>query len=1712
MSLLRHRTAALTAIIGLAGFAAAAHAQSNTFVSVTNTAQLSYSDNGQTRALASNTVSTAVSAVTAPTLHLMRLADGAGGTTLDASDTTCRMGASGAFVPAPTSGDQSFNAAGAVLAAAPSFHVGEPIFIEVQDNNANVDATARDILQLDVKTSNGDHEVLELRETGPDTGLFVGYIATTTAAATPYDCRISAPRGDTVTVNFTDPADASWTASASALIDPYGYVFKSSTGEPVSGATVTLVNDVTGQPAKVFGDDGVSIYPSTVVTGSSVTDSAGTVYPYQAGQYRFPQTAPGRYRLVVTPPAPLVTPSTASQASLAKLSAPDGQAFAISDASFDKAFTLSGSIPLQVDIPADAQSDGLSLEKSASANDASMGDFVQYRLTLKNKDSSAVAEGVKITDALPRGFRYVKGSSRLNGARVADPTTPDGRTLTYTMGALAAGGSSEIDYVTVLDSDAQAGDAINRANATAPGGLSSNAAEALVHVHPPLMTDGATIVGRITDAGCDGDPKARQGVPGVRLLMEDGTYVVTDKDGLYHFEGVRLGSHVVQVDLASLPEGLEPVLCSGGDTRFAGRAFSQFVEVQGGALWRADFHLRTVAGWAAKAKAADTAKDAPVDDVTAAGDHIDWFADKATSAAFVFPLPGHNPRAPTVRAAVRHLPGQKVEITVNGKPVDPFSFDATETSADGKMSVSLWRGLPLLEGDNTLHATVRDAQGAVVAELDRKVHYANVAARAELVEARSHLSADGLSRPVIAVRFLDRAGLPVRAGSMGGFKVSEPYRPALDVERQQARKAAGQDASVTTWRVLGDDGVALIALQPTAHSGSLTLDLPLPNDPANRPTQVRAWLQPDRQDWVVVGFAAGTMGFNTLSRHAEPLARDEGQPGFADAQLSFYAKGRVLGSWLLTMAYDNKKTADKDRGLLGVIDPNQYYAVYGDATGQAADAPSQRKLYLRLERRQFYALFGDFQTGFDATELGRYSRTVNGLKFERAGRVLSFAGFAADTDQTQVRDEIQGSGLSGPYQLSRQDVVANSEQITVETRDRARSERILSSTSLTRYVDYDIDYDTGMLSFSQPVLSHDANQNPNIIVAQYEVTGAGKKALIAGGRVAARLADGRVIAGATYLHDGQGLYQAPTDLIAGDLKLKPRVDTEVRLEAAASNRDATGAIATQTAYIAEIEHRTQADDVLAYYRQQDIAFGLGQQNASEQGARKMGADAKINLGHDFALTATGYHEDYMLTGASRDLLNGRLDYNVGQLNLNAGLEYVHDTTDVAGTADSELLTLGAGHWFLNHKLQLLASTDFSLDGKAASLDFPVRHRLSGTYAFNDSLRLTLSHEIDDGAKFKTQTTALGVEVSPWKGAKLDSGLDQQAITTYGPRTFATFGLAQSLIVGKRWGLDAAVDTSTSLAGAIPVAELVSLNSASTSGGTTYASNLGQAGASVAGSTGSGIGNITEDFKSVSLGAAYRADKWTVNARAEVRLGQTADTWNLTGNYLRQLGGGMTAAASLRASETHTWDGAISAATEVDLSGAWRPLNSRWSMLEKFEVRNDTARGTASDETLSGFGELATSDGQSNRIVNNVAVNYSTDAEHGRGGMQASLYYGAKYVIGQFGTDDYTGFVDAVGLQALYDLNNWLDVGFNVAVQHAWSAGTVNYAAGPQIGVSPAKNTWISLGYNVVGYRDRDFTQSDYTHSGPYVTARLKFDQASLAPLASTLAQFVRGAR
>ena len=1650
---------------------------------ISNVATLAWEQGAARFAQASNQVDIAVEAAPAVTRAIAYRLDPTGAMRAPIAGTRC--GAANAPIAwGPAFAGMSLDAAG--LTPTNRYNIGEPFVATIDHAAGNRDRGAVDMLDVEVRTDAGDVERLTMTETGSDTGRFAGAVPTRGGAVVVGDCRLNVRADGPTSIAFHLPGGARIAeASVSYLIDPFGIVFDSATGEPVPGVRVSLVDADTGRPAPVFGDDGVSAYPASVITGKSVTDAGGTRYDFAAGDYRFPLAPPGRYRLRVEPPAPYAAPSVVPREALAGFLRPSGEPYALIDASYGEAFTLANPAALRVDIPIDAPAGSLLLTKSASVATAEPGDVVQYRIGLRNGDAVRATGPVTLTDAFPAGFRLRPSSVRFDGAPLA-VASADGRGFTAALPSLAPGATGELRYILEVLGDARAGDAVNRAQAVARGGARSPVADAVVRVGRETIAGRMTITGRVTDGGCLVDPGRAAGVAGVRVMLEDGSYAVTDADGRYHFEGVEPGIHVVQMDVGTLPADRAAADCAR-DTRSAGRAWSRFVEGAGGAHKRVDFRIAATTSRGDGGGAA-AARPTIASDAAAAGAEVALPAGASAEPGFLFPHANYNPRARATRVAIKHAPGQRVALLVDGEPADPLTLEGTSVAADGRVAVTRWRGLPLTGTATRLDARIAGADGAVAASLTRVVHFNDSAMRAEIVRERSLLVADGVTRPVIAVRFTTRDGRPVHHGGIGEFALPSPYRAAVEVDAQQARQLSGLERAQPFWRVDGDEGLAFIALEPTTASGAVAIDFAFRDGEARRAARVEAWLDAGDWPWTVVGFAAGTLGHNRLKPGIEALGRHDGKLA-ADGQIALYAKGRVRGRWLLTVAYDSDKRR-ADARFAGTIDPQAYYTIYADRSERRYDASSLRKLYLKLERPQFHALFGDFETGLTENRLTRFARALNGFKAEYRRSRFAASAFAADTPFTHRREEIQGNGLSGPYALRARDVLANSERIAVETRDRFRSNLIVETRLLTRHIDYDIDYAAGTIRFREPVLSRSSGLDPQFVIADYEVDGVAGRVVDAGGRASYENAAGTLKVGATGIREGGergsttlgSTTRGSTTLAGADLRYRPNASSEIRAEVAASARGGE----TAGAWIVEGELHGARTDLLAYARSQDSGFGVGQVNASEDGSRKIGIDARVRVTDRLSVSASGWREEYLDRDATRTAGRALAEYRADGLDLRAGLVFADDRLADGTEASSKLVQLGVSKRF-GSRLEVDAGVEFALSGRDGSVDFPTRRRLGARYAVSTDVTLVGGYETADGDAVDARTLRIGFDLKPWAGARFAVTGNRQDISEHGPRSFAAYGLSQSLALGKRWTVDFTVDGNRTLGGIDPARVL----------------NPSQP---IAGGGFVGDGTrLAEDFAAVTAGATYRGTRWSANARAEYRAGDAGDRYGLAAAALRQVGEGSALGGAFNWNVAKSDFGPRTRTAGLALSWAHRPAASRSSWLERLELRDDRVENAVAGLAgpIGGAPLLVTGDARSRRIVNSLSVNWSPVARDGAGWRdraEISLFWGARYASEAFGGDDVRGFSNTVGADVRFDVSDTLDVGVSASVRHGLDARAVGYAVGPNVGVTPFGGAWLSIGYNVAGFADRDFEGARYTRSGPYVTLRAKFDQTSVAEL------------
>ncbi|MEO8062755.1 MAG: OmpA family protein [Pseudomonadota bacterium] len=1821
-------------------------------------------------------------------------------------------------------------------------HAGDPIFVRVVDADRNRDGNVIETVDVRVSAaSTGDAEVLRLSETGPNTGVFVGYIATTANPAAA-DCALQVERNAQIDATYVDPTDNTDAAQADALVDPYGLVFDSQTGEPINGARVRLVDSATGLAAAVFGDDGVSRYPSEMVTGQQVTDQGGTQYTLPPGVFRFPLVAPGSYRLEVFPPGSYAFPS---QRTIADLQTLTGAPYRLQPGSFGLPFITTAAPAVAVDLPLDPNGDSLVLRKSAGQQIATTGDFVQYTLSLKNNSETGAFTNVQVADHLPAGARYRPGSLRLDGVRIPDPVvSADGASFTYTQPRIESGATIELRYVlefTIAMRGAK--DAINTAQAFAPGNVRSNEARVLVRMNEELFSQKGFIVGRVIEGACDRDGREDKGVPNVRVYLEDGRYGVTDENGHFHFEGLDPATHTVQLDPLTLPDYLELAPCAER-MNHAGRDYSQFAELRAGTLWRSDFIVRQKAapqgdvqfefnsmlvadpngeGLAAHAavvhvngvtagntramfmlpegfeyvpgsatvdgvkvtdaknqvmgvgeavvmtdgammivrlgelaagavrtvrfQTSSTARaggvmsmralalfDSPAKsglrsatvesqlsrgaalygrsqftfsprfdvlktelassdeqalralidswrgarditiravghadsqlisgrnrkvfadnyalseararavanylaaslDVPAARVHVEGrgsdqplnngkdaaslaanrrveiaiegarfeanaplelvaaggkAADIATQGvilrgpmvtgkrqprtvamtdklgmgvvidiealkpgiAFLAPAADATPPISVTKVAIQHLPGQTVELSVNGRAADPLTFDGVSVNGPETVALSRWRAVELVDGENKLVARVLGKDGVELWHGERSVHFGGGAVRAEIDKAGSTLVADGRTRPVIALRMFDKYGKPARAGTIAAFSVDSPYRSMWEVESLNDNQILSNGPREPQVEV-GADGRALLELEPTTVTGNAVLRMRY-NERQNE--ELKFWLAPAARDWILVGIAEGTAAYNKIKGNMETASAADRKEGFdQDGRVAFFAKGRIKGDFLLTMAYDSARKKDDARDRLkGTIQPDQYYLLYGDGTEQRFEAASQNKLYLKIERRQFVALFGDFDTGFTVTELTQYNRSLSGVRSDFAGERVSVSGFAARTDTGLVQDELRGDGTSGLYRLSRAPIVVGSDKLRIEVRDRFEITHVVDTQELSRFIDYDLDYERGTIFFKQPVQSRDQNLNPVFIVADYEVRTGGDDETAAGIRVVTKLAGEKIELGASAVFEGA--QAGDTTIVGSDLTWRVSDATKLRAELAQSQSDDPLRADSSTAWLVEGKHVSEKLETRAWARETEDGFGVGQQLTTDTGTRSGGIDARYKLSQKISVDGEIQHQQVLASDATRLLASTEVRLNQHSYSVGAGLRHVADEDSDGDARVSDLATLSGSVDIWDGRVTLRGSSDASLGGKDDSVDYPARSLLGVDYKLSNETTLFAEYEHATGEELDADTTRFGVRTRPWERTQVKSSINTQA-TEFGPRTFANFGLTQGFNYQDHWAFDVGVDQTNTLRGADlepmnPNAPLAS-------------------------------GSLTEDFFAAFVGASYREELWQMTSRLEHRNSDSENRWSSTTGWYREPVEGHAMSVSLQAFDS---DMVLSDSTEAVGRFAWayRPDSSQWIVFDRLELKySDQA------DAFNTF--------ESSRIVNNLHANWQMNPA-----LQVGLQYGVRYVSSTFEGEKYAGVSDIAGFDLRRQLTRRFDLGVHAAVLHSWESDVMDHSTGFDVGATLAKNVWISVGYNFAGFRDDDFSASRHTAQGPYIKIRIKADQDTFKDL------------
>jgi hypothetical protein len=926
-------------------------------------------------------------------------------------------------------------------------------------------------------------------------------------------------------------------------------------------------------------------------------------------------------------------------------------------------------------------------------------------------------------------------------------------------------------------------------------------------------------------------------------------------------------------------------------------------------------------------------------------------------------------------------------------------------------------------------------------------------AKVEIKATPQSVPADGVSAIELRVKVEDSDGNPVPDGTI------------VTLSSQEA-EVSGDDLSPDREGVqmATKGGTVKAMLQPSLKPGSARVTAHV--DELSAETTVR--FTSPAKPFTLVALATGKVSQMQSSSHV-PAGREEFEEGIQhDERASLFLKAELEGGYLLTGAYDSSRRMT-DR-LFRELEPERLYPIYGDSSSIFFEAVSSAKGYLKLERDLSYAMLGDYNTEMNSVEFAAYDRALTGVKLNIDEPNVRLIGFASRTDRRIIRDEIPGQGVSGYYTLSRFPVVRFSERVRVEVRDRLHPERVLSTDSKYRFLDYDIDYEEGTILFKQPVPRYDSALNDVVIVVLYEAATGEERELVGGGYGEIFWKDPatglRTSIGGTYVRDLSDFTQLHLSGVNGSVSI-------------GEGAELSGEMAWSQAYDEDLMKDIRGDAwkmefrgspvpgllMEGYYRQVDDTFRNPVAPLGEIGTTKYGAGLRytspvygsFDLQHSSTSfsrkpllpTYTGLFSKLTLTSASYRANLGRYALKLGVEDAIAEDQEGRTTESLMGSGELKVELTPKLSASLMREQNLLSEGDKFLSAKGSYRKLPgatfTGFRTNGTtlgldYTFSPKLSAYVRGRIpDDMTDLNDVVSVVGVRSQPSKGL---SAYSEYRIggAIGGARGLATIGLRNRVKVRPDLGLSFSVERVRAIDNISAVA----------------------------------------DYDAASVSVEYLPElPFRGSAKYEARRDDLA-VWNMVqvGGTLK-LDGGVSLIARHRYSDRQMrkLPGSPRDIRNHTIAGlAIRPERLNYlNLLAKVEYkmeRNETATPTVDYEVLIGSVEGVLHPTKPFELYGKYAVKRARRSEM---------------------NFEHTSTADLWIARARLELNRYMDVSGEYRLMYHRELKNFEHGAAGELGFWFIRNLRVAIGYNFLGgSKDRDFPESEYWVKGPYLRTSVKF--------------------
>lgn len=1337
------------------------------------------------------------------------------------------------------------------------------------------------------------------------------------------------------------------------------------------------------------------------------------------------------------------------------------------------------------------------LEKKSEQKQVRVGDLLKYTLYISVTNEDNFKKFI-FKDFLPRGFDLKEDSIKVSKGSVKNIKKEIENQFSFEIEF----GQREfqevfltISYIVRVGAMAKHGKNTNRAiiygdNFVNPI-LESNMASAVVDVDSENFSEKGIILGMVyldLDKDNEYDITKDLPIPGVKVILENGDFAITDENGKYSIYGEDATTHIGKIDKKSLIYGLEGVKLS---VKHSKNGESQFIDLKKAQLYSANFAFilknkdeeKEVVKKILKRKEVleeqtkeyiynVESKELSFKGASSIKEKKELGAEGTINNFKVVEFEKEENFKEKKKDIL-----EKIELT--DKVIENVNVLSEEeiTNSMEKMNNSL-DIINISNGDIVPHIMTFQIKAPLGGRIEFYINGNNISASNIGLRASSELN---------SLFFLEYSSIKLEKGK-NIVKVS--YLDPFGIERDSIQKEilVRGDLSEIRFEKMSeneDDGIESFLIKGTDDNG---IEIPyilnvsieefgggewVSEDEKKDTKGLQTTIRPNKQTIVKFKPKAGKrkirfkvriediekefefelsgkteeMFVNGIIEGRINLKGKNSENFFFEKKINnlhndkFYyrgaafAQGHIKDKYYLTMTYDSAK---EDEKFFSYKDSDDYYPIYGDNSIKGYIGESREDLYIKVEQEESYIMYGDYKTSElfdDRLRLNQYSRTLTGFSSEIDENKVEVNTFVAKTSSEKVVEEFQGRGLSGPYTLSNRNILEGSEEVRLVIYSKTTG-GVLSETSLVRGRDYTIDYSLGKLYFSEPIMGYDLNFNPIFIKVNYEMENdTGKKHKIYGGNAEYKVKD-NLIVGGSYIKDENPedeyemngvyfLYDDKTTLLV--LEKSETIESEQGIGSASS-----------------IYYKYEKDslEIKAKYEKSDRNYYNPDSKVS-QGVERVDIEAKYEF------------ENQNILKLESELLKDELEEGgYEKKDVYLGLEFAKkwDFIYELGVKhysknesfENDVNTVGAKVIWVPEKYNFIKGfleyeQDILLSDKrraAAGVDYDINKNtviyLRHEFISNLGNEYFLDPEDDSnrilaGIKSKGY---LGTEVfSEYREKNEDNGIFPEI----------GYGIKKDLEITEKLTLSGTFER---------IDPVIKKNK-----GKDHSSDDEE--------------DDRRSSTSVTLGVDYEIDNVSrIKGDVEIEFGNEESFLNKLG-YGRKL----TENIYFIGKNRYFIEGDTEEENRLILGLAYRDSeNNRYSSLNKYELNYSK---NIIDENYKQITNIL-------RSSHNYKFNKNLDGTLTLGLKNVNTTY--EEII-----SNYTAYLIA-GTVSYNIYKNWT-TGINISTIFD-SDGNINYGLGGEVGYVFESNLWLSVGYNIVGFKDRDFDPAGELNQGVYVRFRV----------------------